>query len=179
MRIVRRLFVVPLADNFYGKTTMIRALVSQAEAYAYRPPQPQKDQRQLLSPWGRVIDSYVFGRSYQEKEKSPCGSVVGALDQNDPGWRGRELIIMPSHVSDIDDPRNSIDDIDQMISAAHSAGITVTVHSILVDLSSLPRSRLPPAFAGPKNALCPLLDLREERPRRPIRHVPTSGPMSI
>lgn len=131
MRIARRLFVVPLADNDHGKTSIIRALVSQAEAYAYRPPHPQKAPRQLVSPWGRMIDAYVFGRSYQEVEKRPHGSVVGALDANDAGWRGRELIIMPSHVTDIDAPNNNLDDIDQMIEAGQSAGFDVVCANVI------------------------------------------------
>jgi hypothetical protein len=50
----------------------------------------KKSDRSLVSPWGRPIDAYVFGRSYQEKEKAPHGpydSVEAALDGNDPHWR--------------------------------------------------------------------------------------------
>jgi len=53
----------------------------------------RKGARSLVSPWGREIDAYVFVRSYQETEKSEHGSVVNALDANDPSWRERELII--------------------------------------------------------------------------------------
>jgi hypothetical protein len=49
MRIVRRLFVVPLADNNHGKTTMLRALFNQATGRALD--QPQK----------RTISSSVRG----------------------------------------------------------------------------------------------------------------------
>jgi hypothetical protein len=70
----------------------------------------------LTSPWGRSIDAYIFGRSYQETEKAQHGSVGDALDGSDAQWRERELIIFPSHVS------NSDDDIDEMIEAAHQAG---------------------------------------------------------
>jgi len=136
MRIARRLFVVPLADDAHGKTSMIRALVSQAEGYGYSPPHPQKEQdgrpRQWLSPWGRVIDAYVFPRSYQEREKQPCGSIEGTLDKNDKKWRDRELIIMPSHISDIADERHgNVDDIDQMIEAAHGAGFDIICATVL------------------------------------------------
>src|SRR5258708_2430781 len=64
MHLVRRLFVVPLADNDHGKTTMIRALVSQGLGREMQ--MQRKGERVLVSPHGRDIDSYVFGRSYQE-----------------------------------------------------------------------------------------------------------------
>lgn len=81
MRISRRLFVVPLADNDHGKSTMIRALVSQGQARAVK--LHKKRVRAFISPWGRPIDAYVFGRSYQEVEKGEHGSVEAALDTND------------------------------------------------------------------------------------------------
>ena len=79
MRIARRLFLVPLADNDHGKTLMIRGLVSQGVGYAYTPPQPQKGARTLISPWGREVDAYIFGRSYQETEKGAHETVEEAL----------------------------------------------------------------------------------------------------
>jgi hypothetical protein len=135
MRLARRLFVVPLADNNHGKTSIIRALVSQAEGRAYKPPHPHKSERRLVTPWGRVVDAYVFGRSFQEVEKKKYTCVKAALDANDPGWRNRELIIMPSHVGDIhnDEALCGGDDIDQMFDAAHEGGfdiICVSVHFV-------------------------------------------------
>lgn len=85
MQIARRLFVVPLANNDHGKTTMLRALVNQGQGSALKA--NHKKNRSLTSPWGRPIDAYVFGRSYQEMEKKPhgpYGSVEAALDGNDP-----------------------------------------------------------------------------------------------
>lgn len=79
---------------------------------------------------GRPIDALVFGRSYQEKEKKPYGSVEAALDGNDPDWRKRELVIMPSHVTGIAS-KQSPDDIDQMIDAAHSAGFDVICATVV------------------------------------------------
>jgi hypothetical protein len=118
MKIARRLFVVPLANNNHGKSTMIRALVSQGLGRAIQ--LQRKGVRSLVSPWGRPVDAYVFGRSYQEVERSEHGSVENALDANDPDWRKRELIIMPSHVADQDHG-----DIKEMIDCAHSAGFDV------------------------------------------------------
>ena len=135
MRIARRLFVVLLGDDAHGKTSMLRALAGQAEAYAYLPPHPQKEQdgrpRAWISPWGRHVNAYLFPRSYQEREKQPHGSVEGALDANDRKWRDRELIIMPSHVTDIVDDRHKIDDIDQMIEAANGAGFDIICATVL------------------------------------------------
>ncbi len=125
MRIARRLFVVPLADDKHGKSTMIRALVSQGLAKNVQ--LQKKGVRELVSPWGRPIDAYIFGRSYQEIEKAKHGSVEAALDANDPDWRNRELIIMPSHVA-----KNDHADIIQMIEAGHSAGFDVIGVSILL-----------------------------------------------
>ncbi|AJA10266.1 hypothetical protein SKP52_16970 [Sphingopyxis fribergensis] len=71
----------------------------------------------MITPEGRHVDAYIFGRSYQEVERGDYGSVVAALDANDPDWRQRELIVMPSHVASED-----IDDIKAMIAAAHAAG---------------------------------------------------------
>lgn len=137
MRIARRLFVVPLANNNHGKTSIIRALVSQGEGYHYVSPHPHKSVRTLFSPRGRKINSYIFGRSYQETEKLFYNSVIDALDGNDPLWRSRELIIMPSHTGDIKDKRHTVDDIDQMIDAAHRGGFDIIVASIVFNKNNL------------------------------------------
>lgn len=115
MMICRRLFVVPLANNDHGKSTIIRSMVSQAVPIKITI--HQKGARALTTPWGREVDAYVFGRSYQEVEKKTYGSVLAALDANDPDWRQRDLIVMPSHVGSKD-----IGDINEMIDAAHAAG---------------------------------------------------------
>lgn len=128
MKIARRLFVVLLADNDHGKSTMIRALVSQGLGRAVQ--LQRKGVRLLTSPWGRPIDAYIFGRSYQEIEKGEHGSVEDALDANDPDWRTRELVIMPSHVGNIEN-KSEADDIDQMIDAAHAAGFDVICATVI------------------------------------------------
>ena len=121
MRIARRLFVVPLANNDHGKSTMINALLAQGLGGSSP---GQKGPRKLVSPWGREIDAYIYIRSYQETEKDH-GSVTAALDHNDPQWRERELIIFPSHVG------HSAADIDQMILAAHTAGFDAICASVI------------------------------------------------
>ncbi|MCW1410739.1 MULTISPECIES: hypothetical protein [Rhizobium] len=104
---------------------MIRALVAlgiSTEMKLHR-----KGAREMYSPWAnRMIDAYVFGRSYQERERGQRGSVEAALDANDPDWRTRELIIMPSHVASVDHP-----DILDMIDLAHSAGFDVVAASVI------------------------------------------------
>jgi len=130
MRIARRLFVVPLANNDHGKSTIIKAMVSQGLGKTIQ--LQRKGDRQLTSPWGRIIDAYVFGRSFQEVEKGRHGGVEAALDANDSNWRIRELVVMPSHVGDISNGR-AADDIDQMIDVAHGAGFDVICASVLLE----------------------------------------------
>lgn len=115
MQICRRLFVIPLADNNHGKSTIIRSMVSQAVRKKIS--LHRKGLRNMVTPWGQNVDAYVFGRSYQEVEKSTFGSVIATLDGNDSNWKHRKLIVMPSHVGSSD-----ISDIQDMIDAAHSAG---------------------------------------------------------
>ena len=130
MKIGRRLFVVPLANNNRGKTTIVRALLSQGLG---GPPPKSKGVRKLISSSGREIDSYVFGRSYQEIEKSKHKSVARALKKNDSDWKKRELDIFPSHVS------SSETDIEEMILLAHQAGFDIICAAVLLeaDRSSL------------------------------------------
>ncbi len=128
MRIARRLFVVPIANNDHGKSTMIRALVSQGLGRTVG--LQRKGVRELTSPWGRLIDAYVFGRSYQEVEKGQHGGVEETLNANDPQWRKRELVIMPSHVVHVDNDVDA-DDIDQIIDAAHGAGFDAVCASVI------------------------------------------------
>ena len=127
MRICRRLFVVPLADNDHGKTTMIRGLVSQGVGRTFQ--RQKKGVRELVTPSGRRVDAYIFGRSFQEIEKGDHGTIEAALDANDPDWRKRELVVMPSHVRDIESRRGA-DDIDLMIEAAHGAGFDAICASV-------------------------------------------------
>ncbi|NSZ00644.1 hypothetical protein G6M70_06120 [Agrobacterium tumefaciens] len=134
MPITRRLFVVPLANNNHGKTSIVRSLVSQGEGKHYVSPHPQKSFRKLVSFSGRIVDAYVFCRSYQETEKSYYGSVLAALDGNDPQWRLRELIIMPSHVTNACPP-----DTLEMIDAGHSAGFDMISASVILQKGAATR----------------------------------------
>lgn len=141
MQICRRLFVVPLADNDHGKSTIIRSLVSQGQAR--RIEIHKKAARQLITPWGRKVDAYVFGRSYQEVERGEHGTVRQALDANDPLWRTRELIVMPSHVDPAD-----INDIGQMIDLAHAAGFDAVAVPVVYWSDQVDnRTQLAPALA--------------------------------
>lgn len=128
MRLSRRLFVVLLSNGEHGKSTLVQALLSQARGITLK--KAQKVACLLTSPWGREIDAYVFVRSYQETEKPNHKTVIEALDANDPSWRERELIIMPSWVSG----KGGIsleDDTSKMIEAAHSAGFDAVCASLI------------------------------------------------
>jgi hypothetical protein len=131
MMIARRLFVVPLANNDHGKTTIINALLAQGLG---APSPERKGARRLIGSGGRNIDAYVFVRSYQETEKSAHKSVAEALKDNDSDWKKRELIIFPSHVSD------SETDVEEMILLAHQAGFDIICAAVLLDSDK--RSRL-------------------------------------
>jgi hypothetical protein len=124
MKIARRLFIVPLANNDHGKTTLLNALL--AQGLGARSPE-RKGVRELVSPAGRHIDAYVFVRSYQETEKKEYKSVKKALNGNDRHWTDRELIVFPSHV------HGSGADVDEMIAAAHEAGFDIVCASVLLD----------------------------------------------
>jgi hypothetical protein len=127
VRIVRKLFVVPLAENDHGKSTIVRAMVSQGigqDIALHR-----KGVRALTSPWGRPIDAYVFGRSFQEIEKNKYKTVEKTLNANDSKWFERELIVMPSHVVGCEN------DTSEMIDIAHSAGFDAVGVSVLLSSS--------------------------------------------
>jgi hypothetical protein len=123
MRIVHRLFVVLLAENDHGKSNLVQSLV--AQGLGLSPGRLQKQRRLLTSPWGRPIDSYIYVRSYQEAEKGHWRTVRRALDENDPAWFERELILMPSHAE-----RN---DARQMLRAANEAGFDTVCATVIVD----------------------------------------------
>lgn len=141
MYICRRLFVVPLANDAHGKSTIIRSMVSQGSAREIE--LHKKSKRRLITPWGRQVDAYVFGRSYQEIEKAKYGSVAAALDGNDPDWRWRDLIVMPSHVD-----KRDISDIQDMVNLAHPAGFdAIAVPVVYWDKNGDNRKSLAPALA--------------------------------
>lgn len=146
MYICRRLFVVPLANNDHGKSTIVRSMVSQA--IGQKIDLHKKARRDMITTGGRHVDAYIFGRSYQEVEKGSWRTVVAALDGNDPDWRERELIVFPSHVG-----TNEIADIRQMIEAAHLAGFdAIAAPVIYSDDDGDNRAGLAPALALPWNA---------------------------
>ena len=140
MYICRRLFVVPLADNNHGKSTIIRSMVSQAAGSKID--HHRKGQRNMITPWGRQINAYVFGRSYQEVERNRFGSILSALEGNDSDWRNRELVVMPSHIGTTD-----IIDIQQMIDIAHAAGFDAIAAAVVYETDTTDnRAALQPAL---------------------------------
>lgn len=133
MRILRKIFLVPLANDRHGKTTMIRGFVCQGEGRWLDV--IKKCERVLRSPSGSLINSYIFGRSFQEVEKPKYKTVLQCLDASCENWRDLDLIVMPSHVNGITSasPESVIDDdIEQMRKAGHSAGFDVICASVLL-----------------------------------------------
>jgi hypothetical protein len=127
--ITRRLFVVPLANNDHGKTTMIRSLVRQGARHGIDV--VKRAVRTLYSPWGRVIDALVIPRSYQETLEEEFGSVEGALDGVDPHWRQRDLIVFPSHLKAAD--------CKTMMKLARGAGFDVIAVPVVLKPEELPK----------------------------------------
>ena len=127
--ITRRLFVVPLAENDHGKTTMIRALVRQGQRQSLDT--VKRCARLLFSPWGRQIDSLIIPRSYQETLRKEFGSIEDALDGVDSDWPKRDLVVFPSHLVR--------DDCRSIIRLAHKAGFDVIAVSILLEPDELPQ----------------------------------------
>ena len=121
MHILRRLFVVLLANNSHGKSHLMNSLLSQGLG---APSPGRKGRRRLRSPWGRRIDALVFVRSYQETEKNQHENVVAAIEAEDSEWYSRELVILPSHLNR--------EDVRQMIAATHENGFDAVVASILL-----------------------------------------------
>jgi hypothetical protein len=128
MRIVRKIFLVPLANNNRGKSTIVKAMVGQGLGQTIG--LHKKGVRSLTSPWGRPIDAFAFGRSYQEVEKNNHDDVEATLDANDSKWRDRELIVMPSHIGS--GQKGDVADAAAMIEVAHGAGFDAICASVLL-----------------------------------------------
>lgn len=129
MRLSRRLFVVLLADNFHGKTSIVRSLVQQGVPRSATI--LKKGVFRLTAPFGREIDAYIYGRSFQESDLRKHKTVIASLNASDPYWLRRELIIMPSHVSNIGGRSGQQNHINQMIDAAHMGGFDAICASLL------------------------------------------------
>ena len=125
----RRIFVVPLANNDHGKTTIIRSLVRQGERREVKV--VQRNPRTMWSPWGRSIDALVIPRSYQETLEGEFHSIEAALKGVDPLWRQRDLIVFPSHLKPTD--------CTTMIKLAHGAGFDAIAVPILLQAKELPK----------------------------------------
>lgn len=127
--ITRRLFVVLLADNDHGKTTMILSLVRQGQRHEID--QVRRGARTLYSPWGRVVDALIIPRSYQETLAGEFRTVENALSGVDPLWRERDLVVFPSHIEPVD--------CDTMIRLAHGAGFDAVAVAVILQAAELPR----------------------------------------
>jgi hypothetical protein len=125
--ITRRLFVVPLANNNHGKTTMIRSLVRQGERR--EADVVRRGPRTMWSPWGRSIDALIIPRSYQETLEAEFKTIEAALKGVDPLWRQRDLVVFPSHLES--------DDCETMLKLAHGAGFDAVAVAILLQAKEL------------------------------------------
>ena len=150
--ITRRLFIVPLANNDHGKTTMIRSIVRQGERHDVDT--VRRAARTLYSPWGRVIDALVIPRSYQETLEREFGSVEGALSGVDEIWRQRDLIIFPSHLVSAD--------CKAMVELAHGAGFDAVAVPVLLNPSEV--NQCAGCLALPWNERWTLSNDNTERP---------------
>lgn len=121
-RLVRRVFVVLLADGNHGKSTLIQRLISLGQHWKYQ--RAHKGARVMRSFEGREIDALIFPRSFQEIEGKDHDTPREALDAIDPKqWFKRELIVMPSHVN--------LADVKAMLETAHSAGFDAVCASMM------------------------------------------------
>jgi hypothetical protein len=116
------LFVVPLANNNHGKSTLVRALL--AQGLGAGPPQ-RKGTYHLRSPWGRRIDSLVYIRSFEETEKNAHETVEASLEATDSDWHSKELIIFPSHLVR--------SDVRQMVQVAHANGFDAVSAAVILN----------------------------------------------
>jgi hypothetical protein len=119
---IRRLFVVVLAPNGYGKSTLVRALLAQGTGEQR---EFKHGHRSLVTPWGRRIESVVFVRSFQEAEKNQHGTVKAALDARYEKWDSLDLVVLPSHLVPAD--------VRQMIAVGHNHGFDCIAASVLRD----------------------------------------------
>lgn len=79
MKIVRRLFVVPLADNDHGKTTMIHGLSRKAKVARFK---SRRKEHGNCSP-RCAMRGCLHLRAALPEWKSAFGNVEAALDGND------------------------------------------------------------------------------------------------
>ena len=126
-KVVRRIFIVPLANDRHGKSTLMLNFVNQAARASYS--RVRHSPRTLWTPSGKLVDSYIFVRSFQETLKPKYGDVAAALNAKDPSWRSRELIMLPSHA----DPS----DCAEILAVAQGAGFDVFAFPVLLSWSEL------------------------------------------
>ena len=123
MQILRRLFVVPLANNDHGKSSLVRAVLAQGTGRPVPHNRP-RGPAVLQSPWWRTVNALVFIRSFQEAEKGKHGTIENSLDAADADWRTRELILFPSHLVRTD--------VSRMVITAHANGFDAISVAVLL-----------------------------------------------
>jgi hypothetical protein len=101
---------------------MMRSLLCHANRRSLQ--KVQKGAYTLITSVAQKVKAYVFVRSFQETERQEHGTPAAALDADDPKWRERSLIIMPSH-PEATDCKN-------MIEVAQSAGFDAVVVPVLM-----------------------------------------------
>lgn len=114
----KKLYLVVLGENDHGKGHIVRSMIRASSLN--ESDNSRKGRRRLPNPKGTIIRSYVFPRSFQETEKddyhepTPKARIEACLNANDPNWKSKDLIVMPSHIMEAAT--------EAMISVAHSWG---------------------------------------------------------
>lgn len=118
--VIRKLFVVPLAENDHGKSLIIRQVVRIARG-EHRG--QKRGEHALMLSSGQIVSAIVFPASLSEQQhREPGLTVESALAGVDPHWWTYDLIIFPCHV----DPS----DVRRMRMLAHAFGFDAIVANI-------------------------------------------------
>jgi hypothetical protein len=128
---VRKLFVVPIAENNHGKSLIIRSLVGLAGAKATA---WKRAALPLTTFGGQQISALVFPSSlpemrHREPTKTRAEDFLHALDDH---WWTYDLIILPSHENPAD--------IDELIALGQQhgydmVGVTITRNENVISSS--------------------------------------------
>ena len=110
--VMRKLFIVPVAENNHGKTLVLRSVVRLARGQHRG---QIRDSHKLMLASGQVVSAIVFPSSFQEQlHREPGLSIEGALRRVDKNWLTYDLIIFPSHENPAD--------VESMLLLAHRHG---------------------------------------------------------
>ncbi|MGG0175807.1 hypothetical protein [Gottfriedia acidiceleris] len=128
--IKEKYFMVLLAENNHGKGTVLESMVIKANSHLTR-----KGEKRLQFS-NRIVNAFVFRRSFQEVEKSkyptPFDALVGNFEEQNiqEDWYDKELIIMPSHANQRESCYN---DVVQMMETAQQYGYNTLLAYIMMD----------------------------------------------